>query len=113
MLAATVVGGISLGFLYGLVALPLILLVRTTGVLNFAAADVGMFCAFIAFIAITQFQMPVVAAIALTAVFAALLGALTYGSIILIRPADPLMLSLRTKPDALDVEKRKPLPVLT
>jgi branched-chain amino acid transport system permease protein len=96
MLAATVVGGISLGFLYGLVALTLILLVRTTGVLNFAAADVGMFCAFIAFIAITQFQMPVVAAIALTAVFAALLGALTYGSIILIRPADPLMLSLRT-----------------
>jgi branched-chain amino acid transport system permease protein len=96
MLAATVTGGISLGFLYGLVALTLILLVRTTGVLNFAAADTGMFCAFIAFTAITQFHMPVTAAIALTALFAALLGALTYAGIILIRPADPLMLSLRT-----------------
>lgn len=96
MLAATIVGGISLGFLYGLVALTLILLVRTTGVLNFAAADVGMFCAFIAFAAITQLHLPVTPAVALTALFAALLGALTYVSIILIRQADPLMLSLRT-----------------
>ncbi|MCC6778967.1 MAG: branched-chain amino acid ABC transporter permease [Hyphomicrobiales bacterium] len=77
-------------------AITLILLVRTTGVLNFAAADAGMFCAFIAFAAITQFHLPVTAAVALTAVSAAFLGAVTYASIILIRPADPLMLSLRT-----------------
>jgi branched-chain amino acid transport system permease protein len=96
MLVATLVGGISLGFLYGLIALTLILLVRTTGVLNFAAADVGMLCAFVAFTAITQFHVPVSIAIGLTTVFAILLGAVIYCGIVLIRPADPLMLSLRT-----------------
>jgi branched-chain amino acid transport system permease protein len=96
MLAATVVGGISLGFLYGLIALTLILLVRTTGVLNFAAADVGMLSAFIAFAAMTQLQVPVAAAMALTAAFALALGASIYCGIVLLRPADPLMLSLRT-----------------
>jgi branched-chain amino acid transport system permease protein len=96
MLAATVVGGISLGFLYGLIALTLVLLVRTTGVLNFAAADMGMLCAFVAFTAITQFQLPVAAALILTAVFAAALGAVIYGLLIVVRPAEPLVLSLRT-----------------
>jgi branched-chain amino acid transport system permease protein len=96
MLLATLVGGISLGFLYGLIALTLILLVRTTGVLNFAAADVGMLCAFVAFTAITQFHFPMSVAIGLTIIFAIFLGAVIYCGIVLIRPADPLMLSLRT-----------------
>ena len=96
MLIATLVGGISLGFLYGLVALTLILLVRTTGVLNFAAADLGMLCAFIAFAAITQFHLPALAAVAVTLLFSGVLGVVVYCGIVLIRPADPLTLSLRT-----------------
>jgi branched-chain amino acid transport system permease protein len=96
MLLATLVGGISLGFLYGLIALTLILLVRTTGVLNFAAADVGTLCTFVAFTLLTQFKLPVVLALLLTATFALLLGALIYCGIVLVRSADPLMLSLRT-----------------
>lgn len=96
MLLATLAGGISLGFLYGLVALTLILLVRTTGVLNFAAAEVGMLCAFITFTALTQFHLPALVAVLLTLVFSALLGAAVYCGIVLIRPADPLTLSLRT-----------------
>lgn len=96
MLLATLAGGISLGFLYGLVALTLILLVRTTGVLNFAAAEVGMLCAFVAFAALTQFHLPALVAVAVTLVFSGLLGAAVYCGIVLIRPADPLTLSLRT-----------------
>src|ERR1700742_129978 len=96
MLLATVVGGISLGFLYGLVALTLILLVRTTGVLNFAAAEVGMLCAFVAFAALTQLHLPVAAAGIVTLLFSAALGAVIYVGIVLVRPADPLILSLRT-----------------
>lgn len=96
MLLATIVGGISLGFLYGLVGLTLILLVRTTGVLNFAAADVGMLCAFVAFAGLTQWGLPAGAALALAAIFSLLLGMLVYSGIILVRAADPLMLSLRT-----------------
>jgi len=96
MLLPTLIGGITLGFLYGLIALTLILLVRTTGVLNFAAADLGMFCAFIAFVGIVQWQLPTGVALVLTAFATIALGAIIYVAIILVRPADPLMLSLRT-----------------
>ena len=96
MFLATLVGGISLGFLYGLIALTLILLVRTTGVLNFAAADVGMLCAFVTYMAITRFHLPVSLAVGSTMVFAIALGAIIYCGIVLVRPAEPLMLSLRT-----------------
>jgi branched-chain amino acid transport system permease protein len=96
MLAATIVGGITLGFLYGLVALTLILLVRTTGVLNFAAADIGMLCAFIAFSAIRYLQLPAFAALLLTLLFSAALGGAIYFVLMLGRRADPLILSLRT-----------------
>jgi branched-chain amino acid transport system permease protein len=96
VLLETLVGGVALGFLYGLVALTLILLVRTTGVLNFAAADVGMLCAFIAFAALTQWKLPVLLALAIAGLFTILLGALIYGAIILVKAADPVMLSLRT-----------------
>ncbi|MDE2167592.1 MAG: branched-chain amino acid ABC transporter permease [Alphaproteobacteria bacterium] len=96
MLLETLVGGIALGFVYGLVALTLILLVRTTGVLNFAAADLGMFCAFIGFAATATWHVSLLLAMAATAVMAFALGALLYLTIILPRTADPLMLSLRT-----------------
>src|SRR5690242_19923993 len=96
MLLATIVSGVSLGFLYGLVALTLILLVRSTGVLNFAAADVGMLSAFVAFAAIAQAGLPVPAALVLTGCFAILFGVFVYCSFILVRPGDALMLSLRT-----------------
>lgn len=96
MLAATIVGGVAIGFLYGLLALTLILLVRTTGVLNFAAADVGMLCAFVAFSAMTDFALSPALALLITAVFAVAFGALIYGVIVLISPAEPLILSLRT-----------------
>ena len=96
MLLETLVGGLALGFLYGLLALTLILLVRTTGVLNFAAADVGMLVAFIAFAALTQWELPVLPALGAAAVFSVALGAAIYAVIILVRVADPLMLSLRT-----------------
>ena len=96
MLLATVTGGVSLGFLYGLVALTLILLVRTTGVLNFAAAEVGMLCAFVAYATLTQLHLSAAAALAIALVFSIILGGVIYGGIVLIRPADPLTLSLRT-----------------
>lgn len=96
MFLETLAGGVALGFLYGLVAITLILLVRTTGVLNFAAADVGMLCAFVAFAALTQWKLPVLPALAIAASFTIALGAVIYVAIILIRAADPVMLSLRT-----------------
>lgn len=95
MLLATIVSGVSLGFLYGLVAVTLILLVRSTGVLNFSAADVGMLSAFVAFAAV-QVGLSVPAALGITACFAMFLGAFIYCSFILVRPGDALMLSLRT-----------------
>jgi branched-chain amino acid transport system permease protein len=87
---------VALGFLYGLVALTLILLVRTTGVLNFAAADVGMLCAFVAFAALTQWKLATLPALLIAGGFTIVLGAVIYGAVILVKPADPVMLSLRT-----------------
>lgn len=48
LLLQRIVDGLSDGAIYGLVALAVVLVYRSTGVLNFAQGEMGMFCAFIA-----------------------------------------------------------------
>jgi branched-chain amino acid transport system permease protein len=47
LLVQRLVDGISNGFLYGAVALALVLIYRTTGLINFAQGEMAMFCTFI------------------------------------------------------------------
>jgi branched-chain amino acid transport system permease protein len=70
----TLVGGISLGCLYALSALGLVLIFRTSNVVNFAQGEMAMFCAFIAYTLLRQWHLSYVTAVVLALIFAFLLG---------------------------------------
>jgi branched-chain amino acid transport system permease protein len=96
MLGATVVNGVVVGMMYGLLAMALILLLQTTGVFNFAQGDLGMVVAFIAWLAITRGGLPVSVAVLLVLPVSAALGVLLY--VVVIKPGrdDSVGLSLRS-----------------
>src|SRR5512146_734762 len=66
--------GIATGALYSLAALGIVLIYRTTGVLNFAHGAIGMFTAFIAYEFGVVRGLPAPLAIALALAFAAAFG---------------------------------------
>ncbi|NML45714.1 branched-chain amino acid ABC transporter permease [Ramlibacter sp. G-1-2-2] len=96
MLGATLVNGVVVGMMYGLLAMALILLLQTTGVFNFAQGDVGMLVAFVSWALITSGKWPVGLAVLASVPISAALGVLLY--FVVIRPgrADPVGLSLRS-----------------
>jgi branched-chain amino acid transport system permease protein len=57
-LAQLIVGGLSTGTLYGLVALGIVLLYRSSRVLNFAHGDLATLAAFVAFTLLLRLQPP-------------------------------------------------------
>ncbi len=80
-----VVSGATIGSIYALVAIGLVLLYRTTRILNFAHGDLGVLGTFIAYALLTSLDIPWGASFALALVAAALIGALIY--VLLVRPA--------------------------
>jgi branched-chain amino acid transport system permease protein len=78
-----VLNGIGNGVVYGSVALALVLIFRTTGVLNFAQGEMALFSTYISW-KLTTTGMPVVAAIAISMAIAFIAGALIERT--LIRP---------------------------
>ena len=85
LLAQYVVGGISAGSLYALVALGIVLLYRTSRVLNFAHGDLATFGTFLAFAALTSARWPFGVSAAAALVATAALGAAFF--FLIIRPA--------------------------
>jgi branched-chain amino acid transport system permease protein len=77
--------GFGNGVVYGSVALALVLIFRTTGVLNFAQGEMALFSTYISW-KFTTTGMPVVAAIALSAAIAFVAGAVIER--LLIRPVE-------------------------
>lgn len=69
-----VVDGITSGSIYGAVALALVLVYRSTGLINFAQGQLAAVSAYVAF-SLTKFGLPVVAAIIVATVASAALGA--------------------------------------
>lgn len=69
-----VVDGITSGSIYGAVALALVLVYRSTGLINFAQGQLAAVSAYIAF-SLTKSGLPVVAAIIVATVASAALGA--------------------------------------
>jgi branched-chain amino acid transport system permease protein len=67
--------GIGVGAIYGSVALALVLIYRSTDVINFAQGEMAMFCTFIAWTLITQVGMTFWAGFVVTIVIGAILGA--------------------------------------
>jgi branched-chain amino acid transport system permease protein len=78
-----VLNGVGNGVVYGSVALALVLIFRTTGVLNFAQGEMALFSTYISW-KLTTTGMPVVAAIAISMAIAFVAGALIERT--LIRP---------------------------
>jgi branched-chain amino acid transport system permease protein len=69
-----VIGGLVTGSLYGLLALGIVLIYRTTGVLNFAYGAIAALCACFLYILVTGLQLNFWLALPLTLVFALLVG---------------------------------------
>ncbi|HZM31320.1 MAG TPA: branched-chain amino acid ABC transporter permease [Acidimicrobiales bacterium] len=80
-----VFNGIGNGVVYGSVALALVLIFRTTGVLNFAQGEMALFSTYISWKLTTE-GMPVVGAIAVSMVIAFIAGAAIERT--LIRPVE-------------------------
>jgi len=70
----TLVGGLSLGALYALVAMGFSLVYRTMGLVNFAHADVVMLGAYVASTFYVSYRLPFVLAMVVAVVVTALIG---------------------------------------
>lgn len=77
-LAQYAVGGLAAGTLYGLVALGIVLLYRSSRVLNFAHGDLGALAAFVAFTFLVRLEWPFLPAVASSLAVAAALGVAFY-----------------------------------
>jgi branched-chain amino acid transport system permease protein len=91
-----VIDGIADGSIYGALALSLVLIYRTTGVVNFAQGEMAMFSTFVAW-GLIQAGLPLGAALALTLVLS-FLGGMVIERVI-IRPVEggePLVLVIVT-----------------
>ena len=91
-----VVDGIADGSIYGAVALSLVLIYRTTGIVNFAQGEMAMFSTFVAW-GLIEAGLPLVVALALTLVLS-FVGGMVIERVI-IRPVEggePLVLVIVT-----------------
>lgn len=86
-----VAGGLASGSLYALVALGIVLLYRTSRVLNFAHGDIATFGAFVAYGLLVGSRLPFALAAPLAVVVAAAVGVAFYG-VILRRIREPTLL---------------------
>jgi branched-chain amino acid transport system permease protein len=77
--------GLAAGVTYGLVALALVIVYRATGVVNFAAGEMGTFTTFIAWELVAQAHVPFFVTMLIVAVIAALIGLVVY--VLVIHPA--------------------------
>lgn len=74
MLGQLIVSGLAAGSLYGVMALGLILIYKTTHILNFGQGDMAMFSTFIALLLFRNWGVPLLAALGAALAVGALLG---------------------------------------
>ncbi len=74
MIFALLVDGLSVGSVYALVAVGLVMLAQSTGTLNFAHGDFMMFSTFVAYSLLVQMELPFIVAVAGSLAFAACAG---------------------------------------
>lgn len=85
LLARQIVGGLAAGALYGLMALGLVLIYKTSDVVNFGHGDMAAFSTFAAFTLLVAWKWSVPLALAGTLLLAALLGVVVERGVL--RPA--------------------------
>lgn len=85
--------GLAMGACYGLFGLAVVIIYKTSEVVNFAAGEMAMFSTFIAFHMLTIYHCPFWLAFILALIFAAILG--MFVEYFCLRPAkDPTLLGL-------------------
>ncbi|OGP65179.1 MAG: ABC transporter permease [Deltaproteobacteria bacterium RBG_13_47_9] len=93
MFGQLMVSGLAVGACYALLALAMVIIYKTSEVLNFAQGEMAMVSTFVAFTLLDGFQVPFPWAVALTFLFAVLLG--TFFEIAFLRRAkNPTVLGL-------------------
>ncbi len=93
LLAQYTIGGLATGSLYALVALGIVLLYRSSRILNFAHGDLATFATFIAFTLLTTAHLPFALAATGSLAAAAVLGAAFY-LLVLRRTKDATLLGV-------------------
>ncbi len=83
------VSGLATGSIYALIALGLVLLYRTTSVLNFAHGELGLFGTFLTFFFLTSLNLPYSVSFLLSLLAALLLGG--FVSLLLVKPGKVAM----------------------
>ncbi|MFH1349317.1 MAG: branched-chain amino acid ABC transporter permease [Pseudomonadota bacterium] len=83
-LIQTIIGGLSTGSIYALIALGFVLIYKATDVLNFAQGELMMMGAFLSFTGIVYFKLSFIPAFLLALVFSAILG--FFINVVAIRP---------------------------
>ena len=78
------VSGLAIGSIYALIALGLVLLYRTTTILNFAHGEFGLFGTFLAFVFLNSLDIPYALSFVLSLLAALLLGG--FVSLLLMKP---------------------------
>lgn len=73
-----VVGGIVIGCIYALTALGLVLIYRTTEIVNFAHGEMAMFSTFVSYIFLTRYEMPYYISFLMALLFSAFIGYIIY-----------------------------------
>ena len=84
-LGQLLVEGLAIGACYGLFATAVVIIYKTSEVVNFAQGEMAMFSAFVAFHILTVYQWPFWAAFVVTMIFSILLGILI--EYLFLRPA--------------------------
>jgi branched-chain amino acid transport system permease protein len=93
MLAQLIIGGLAIGCCYGLIAMAMVIIYKTSNVLNFAQGELAMVSTFFAYTLLVYLKVPFIAAVLLTVVFAFALGAVV--ELLFLRPArEPTLLGL-------------------
>lgn len=73
-----IVGGLIMGCIYALAALGLVLIFRTTGVVNFAHGEMAMVTTFVSYVFLSRFELPYIVSLLLALGFAAIMGFILY-----------------------------------
>ena len=93
MLGQLIVSGLAVGFCYALMALAMVIIYKTSEVLNFAQGEMAMISSFIAFVLLDTYQLSFPLGLFLTLLFAAALG--VFLEFVFLRPAkDPTVIGL-------------------
>jgi branched-chain amino acid transport system permease protein len=74
LLSQVLIAGITIGSIYSLIALGVVLIFKSSGVINFAQGSMVMVGAFITYALVVQFKLPILLSLALTFVISGLMG---------------------------------------